>query len=212
MGLYKQFITVKYQWGIWKITETLDELRALLPDQGVMYVHEPDAFKSDSRKIEWLAVRVLLFVLTGENEPVRYHPGGKPYFAGDKAYLSISHTKGYVSVIVSKTNEVGIDIEKTGERVHKVARKFVRDDEFLPEDPAQKTRALLLIWSAKETMFKCMNEGAVDFREHLYVGLSQMDDICFPGKETRSLHGRAFLINYLLDPDFVMTWTIVQEQ
>jgi 4'-phosphopantetheinyl transferase EntD len=208
LGLYKQFITVNYQWGIWKVTETLDELRALLPDQGAMYTHELNAFKSDSRKIEWLAVRVLLFTLTGENEPVHYHSSGKPYFARGKAYLSISHTKGYVSVIVSKTNEVGIDIEKISERVHKVAHKFVRDDEFLPEDPIQKTQALLLIWAAKETMFKCMDEEAVDFREHLYVGLSQTDGACFMGKETRSLQGKTFLINYILDPDFVMTWLL----
>jgi 4'-phosphopantetheinyl transferase EntD len=206
--LYKQFIAAEYRWGIWKVTETLDELRALLPEQGAMYAHELDAFKSDSRKIEWLAVRVLLFTLTGENEPVHYHSSGKPYFAGGKASLSISHTKGYVSVIVSKTSEVGIDIEKVGERVHKVARKFVRDDEFLPEDPRQKTQALLLIWSAKETMFKCMDEEAVDFREHLYVALSQSDGSCFPAKETRSPQGRTFLIHYMLDPDFVMTWLV----
>lgn len=210
MGLYKQFFAPEYQWGIWKVTETLDELRVLLPEHGAAYAHELSAFKSDSRKIEWLAVRVLLYTLTGENKPVHYHPEGKPYFAGDKTYLSISHTKGYVSVIVSKTNEVGIDIERVSERVHKVAHKFVRDDEFLPEDPLLKTRALLLIWSAKETMFKCMEEEAVDFREHLYVELPLIDDsTCFSGKENRSLHGRTFLINYMLDPDFVMTWTIV---
>jgi 4'-phosphopantetheinyl transferase EntD len=206
VGLYKQFITPEYQWGIWKVTETLDELRMCLPDQSAMYMAELDAFKSDSRKIEWLAVRVLLFTLTGKNRPIHYQPNGKPYFADGKAYLGISHTKGYVSVIVSETNEVGIDIEKVGERVHKVAHKFVRDDEYVPEDPIQKTQALLLIWSAKETMFKCMNEEAVDFREHLHVGLSNMDGACFPGKETRSLRERTFLINYMVDPDFVMTW------
>lgn len=208
MGLYKQFISEKYQWGIWKVTENLDELRALLPDHGVAYLSELNSFKSDSRKIEWLAVRVLLYVLTGKSMPIGYRSNGKPYLADGKTHLSISHTKGYVSVIVSQTNEVGIDIEKMGERVHKVAHKFVRDDEYVPEDPILKTQALLLIWSAKETMFKCMNEEAVDFREHLHVGLSQIDGTWFLGKETRSRHGRTFLINYMLDPDFVMTWVV----
>jgi len=206
--LYKQFITDKYQWGIWKVTETLDELRGLLPDYGAMYLDELNTFKSDSRKIEWLAVRVLLYTLTGKSLFICYQSNGKPYVADGKTHLSISHTKGYVSVIVSDTNEVGIDIEKMGERVHKVAHKFVRDDEYVPEDPILKTQALLLIWSAKETMFKCMNEEAVDFREHLHVGLSQIDGTWFLGDETRSLHGRTFLINYMLDPDFVMTWVV----
>ncbi|NDV81845.1 4'-phosphopantetheinyl transferase superfamily protein [Bacteroides sp. 51] len=208
--LYKQYITSEYQWGIWKVTENLSELLALLPDQGAVYMDELNAFKSDSRKIEWLAVRVLLYTLTQRITPIQYHPSGKPYFADHSAHLSISHTKGYVSVIISETNEVGIDIEKISERVHKVAHKFVRDDEHLPEDSVQKTHALLLIWSAKEVMFKCMNEEAVDFREHMHVDLTQLDGTCFPGKETRSKHGRTYLICYIIDPEFVMTWTSVE--
>ena len=208
--LYKHYITPKYQWGIWKVTETLGGLLALLPDRGAVYLDELNAFKSESRKIEWLAVRVLLYTLTKEIKPILYHSSGKPYFFNNKGYLSISHTKGYVSVMISQTNEVGIDIEKMGERVHKVAHKFVRDDEYLPEDPIQKTHALLLIWSAKEVMFKCMNEEAVDFREHMHVGLTQVDCTSwFLGKETRSQRGRTYVINYIIDPDFVMTWSLI---
>lgn len=207
--LYKQFIGQKYQWGIWKMTETLDELLALLPDGGEKYLDELNAFKSDSRKVEWLAVRVLLYTLTGEVIQIHYHPSGRPYIADRELHLSISHTKGYVSVIISPTNEVGIDIEKISDRVHRVAHKFVRDDELLPEEPIQKTHALLLIWSAKEVMFKCMNEEAVDFREHMRVDISQADGGCFMGKETRSERGRTYSISYMIDPDFVMTWAVV---
>lgn len=209
MSLYKQHITPEYQWGIWKITETLAELLALLPDHGAVYLNELSTFKSDFRKKEWLAVRVLLYTLTKRIMPIRYHSGGKPYFPEDKAHLSISHTKGYVSVIISETNEVGIDIEKISERIHKVAHKFVRDDEFVPEDTTRKKYALLLIWSAKEVMFKCMNAEAVDFREHMYIDLTQINGTCFLGKETRTQCGRTYLINYLVEPDFVMTWTVV---
>lgn len=207
MGLYKQFIGPKYQWGIWKVTETLDELLALLPDCGAIYMDELNAFKSDSRKIEWLAVRVLLYTLSGEVRSIYYHPSGKPYLADSKTHLSISHTKGYVAVIISKTNQVGIDIEKISDRVHRVAHKFVRDDEQLPKDPVEKTSALLLIWSAKEVMFKCMNEEAVDFREHLRVEFTEIDGTWFLGRETRSERGKTYLIFYMIHPDFVMTWT-----
>lgn len=209
MALYKEYTTAKYQWGIWKVTETQKELLSLLPDNGVVYLNELDTFKSESRKIEWLAVRVLLYRLTGKIKAISYLPNGKPYYANGSGYLSISHTKGYVSVIISKTNEVvGVDIERVSERIRKVAHKFVRDDEALPEESAQKTQALLLIWSAKETMFKCVNEEGVDFREHMHVDLRQINGTGFLGKETRSSEGRMFLMNYLIDPDFVMTWTV----
>ena len=207
--LYKRYIAPTYQWGIWEVTENLEELQQLLPDQGAIYTSELDTFRSASRKIEWLAVRVLLYTLTGTIASIRYQPNGKPCFADGKAFLSISHTKGYVSVIVSQTHEVGIDIETVSERVHKVAHKFVRHDELLPEDPAEKTLALLLIWSAKETMFKCMDTEAVDFREHLHVALPSTKENSFSGKESRTPAGRNFLINYILDPDFVMTWVVI---
>ena len=207
--IYKLHTTPAYRWGIWKVTETLAELLALLPDHGAVYANELDTFKSDSRKIEWLAVRVLLYTMTQKMATICYYPNGKPYFQTGEAHLSISHTRGYASVILSATNEVGIDIERVGERIHKLAHKFVRDDEYLPNDAVQRTHTLLLIWSAKEVMFKCMNEEGVDFRQHLHVEPICMNGTAFAGKETRSLPGRTYSIDYLLDPDFVMTWTCI---
>lgn len=206
MPLYKAFDSNNYRCGIWKTTETLDQLLAILPAEGSSYKDQLNAFRSDSRKIEWLAVRVLLYTLTGEPLEIQYHPNGKPYVDG--LYLSISHTKGYVAVITSRSHTVGVDIEKTGERVHRIAHKFTRDDEHLPDDPAQQTNALLLIWSAKEVMFKCMNEEGVDFREHLRVALHGMSDLPITGKEYRTPRQQEYSIHYMLHPDFVMTWTI----
>ena len=74
------------------------------------------------------------------------------------ASISISHTKGYVAVLLGgPEKEVGIDVECYGERVRKVAHKFVREDESVSWYKGTETWSLLLHWSAKETMFKCMN-------------------------------------------------------
>lgn len=208
MPLYKDFVDKNCVWGIWSVTESLDELLALLPDGGDRYMEQLDAFRSDARKIEWLAVRVLLHALTGEQFAIQYYPNGKPYIANG-LYVSISHTKGYVAVIVSRHHAVGIDIEKVSDRVHRIAHRFVRDDERLPDHPSQQTHALLLIWSAKEVMFKCMNEEAVDFRQHLHVDIRGMNDNLLIGTESRSPQKRAYTIYSMLHPDFVMTWTVV---
>mgnify|MGYP000016543064 CR=1 FL=1 len=67
-------------------------------------------------RLEWLAVRVLLYTLSGEEKEIAYHPSGKPYLADASASLSISHTKGYVAVVLGLPGrEVGIDIEQYGE-------------------------------------------------------------------------------------------------
>lgn len=207
MGLYKEIGDTKFKLGIWKLTETLEELLALLPDSGRMYAEELNSFKAESRKLEWLAVRVLLYTLTGEICPIHYHKSGKPYFVDSTTQLSISHTKEYVAVIVSENHEVGIDIERVGDRVHRVAHKFMREEELLL-DSSQRTKGLLLIWSAKETIFKCMNEEAVDFCEHIRVKVAHLGFGWIVGKETRTSLKKTYLIHYMLDPDFVMTWTI----
>lgn len=92
----------------------------MLPHQEV-YREGMRRFTAAHRRLEWLAVRVLLYTLSGEEKEIAYHPSGKPYLADDSASLSISHTKGYVAVVLGLPGrEVGVDIEQYGERVRKV--------------------------------------------------------------------------------------------
>ena len=70
----------------------------MLPHQEV-YREGMRRFTAAHRRLEWLAVRVLLYTLSGEEKEIAYHPSGKPYLADDSASLSISHTKGYVGVV-----------------------------------------------------------------------------------------------------------------
>ena len=111
--------------------ETLDELLSMLPQQET-YLEGLQRFSAEHRRLEWLSVRVLVFTLLGEEKEIAYYPSGKPYLADKSASISISHTRGYVSVIIGEAGkEVGIDIEQYGERVHKVAHKYMRTDEPL---------------------------------------------------------------------------------
>ena len=154
MSLFIQHTYPSYKWGVWKMDETLDELLSMLPQQET-YLEGLQRFSAEHRRLEWLSVRVLLFTLLGEEKEVAYYPSGKPYLADKSASISISHTRGYVSVIIGEAGkEVGIDIEQYGERVHKVAHKYMRTDEPLSSYQGTDTWALLLHWSAKEVMFK----------------------------------------------------------
>ncbi len=196
-----------YQWGIWKTDETLDELLGMFP-QNEKYMEGLQHFASGQRRLEWLAVRVLLYTLLGEEKEVAYYESGKPFLLHSSLSLSISHTKGYVAVILgSHSQEVGIDIEQYGMRVKKVAHKFMHKDEQANLYRGSDVWALLLHWSAKETMFKCMNTSSVDFSEHLYVQPFQPEENgMFYAWEYKTEEKRRFLIHYLLHSDFVLTW------
>lgn len=114
-------------------------------------------------------------------------------------------------IIGEAGKEVGIDIEQYGERVHKVAHKYMRTDEPLSSYQGTDTWALLLHWSAKEVMFKCMNTPEVDFREHLRIfPFTVTEKGVFSAEEYRTPEQRKFEIRYLLHPDFVLTWQVDQ--
>ena len=208
MALLSEHKADCYRWGIWKTDESLEELLALLPGPE-KYEQQLKRFSSPHRRLEWLSVRVLLYRLLGEEKSIEYAPSGKPRLADSSFFISISHTRGYVAVILSVVSEVGIDIEQYGQRVHKVAHKYMREDETTSVYQGDDTWSLLLHWSAKEVMFKCMDADEVDFREHLRIVPFQ---VCergeFFAEEYRTERRMKFHIRYLLHPDFVMTWQV----
>lgn len=211
MPLFLEHTTSSFRWGIWRVEESPEELLSMLPRQEV-YKESVRRFTAVHRRLEWLAVRVLLYTLLGEEKEIAYYPDGKPYLADTSVSFSISHTKGYVAVVLGEPGrEVGIDIEQYGERVRKVAHKFMREDEVASPFRGTDTWSLLLHWSAKEAVFKCLNALEVDFRRHMrMLPFAVCEEGSFFAEEYRTVERRRFTIHYRLFPDFVLT--LAQEQ
>lgn len=86
-------------WGIWKIEEPSEVLLALLQNRKE-YLPQLELIRTEQRRREWLASRVLLQELTGGSALIAYHPNGAPYLSGSSLHISISHTKGYAAVLL----------------------------------------------------------------------------------------------------------------
>lgn len=209
MPLFLKDKTSACQWGVWKTDETPEELLAMLP-HAERYQEAVQSFKSEHRRVEWMAVRVLLYTLLGEDKTVAYYSGGKPYLADASASLSISHTKGYVAVVLGPWGkEVGVDVEQYSERVRKVVHKYMREDEETAVFLGTDTWSLLLHWSAKETIFKCLNASEVDFRNHMRIMPFAIDkEGAFSAEEYRTPEKRRFTIRYFIFADFVLTLSL----
>lgn len=207
MPVFLQHTDSACRYAVWKITETPEELLALLPDGGSRYREAMTRFSSPSRRLEWMAVRVLLYTLTGEEKDIDYHPSGKPFLRDASAAISISHTRGYAAVLLNDSGvEMGIDIEQFRDRVRKVASRFMRADEPVALYQGTDLWSLLLHWSAKESIFKCLNAEEVDFLDHLRISPFQPEaEGDFSAAEYRTGEGRIFTIHYRLFPDFVLT-------
>ena len=133
--------------GLWALTEEerffFDNYPCL---NGVR--KEIDTIGSKQRRLEKLAARALLFEMTNRADLYFNHnDSGKPLVEG--YHVSVSHTKGMVALMLSKTREVAVDVEYESDRVGRIAHKFVNVDETMPSN-----LHLLLAWCAKEAIFK----------------------------------------------------------
>lgn len=210
MPLYQTYRKGELRVGIWKVEETICQMRSMFVNFS-LYESGLQRFKSEKRQLEWLAVRVLLKELVGEEKEIGYLPSGKPYLEDRSACVSFSHTSGYVAVAVHPEKEVGIDIEQYGLRVRKLASRFVRDDERSSVEAGDEIYALLLHWSAKETMFKLMEHSDVDFLDHLHIlPFIPTDSGEMKAVEYRTEMRHTFQVSYYTHPDYVLTFACLE--
>lgn len=192
--------------GIWKTDESCDELLRLLPARmHTMAVEHIKGIRSERRTVEWLSTRILLYRLMDEEKTILNRADGKPFLKDNSHHISISHTKGYVAILLHETLPVGIDVETCSERVRKVAKKFIGENEFI--DSSQKTIHQLLHWSAKESLFKLMEEDEIHFKHHLHIHPFTPQSVgTMTATETKTNLQRTFTIHYEVHPDYVLTW------
>ena len=208
MPLYQQFSDCKggCKIAIWQIVESEEELVAPLSNGRVLLEEARQRFKAAGRRIEWLAVRRLMHQL-GIASPIAYLPSGKPYLKDDKRHITISHTRGYAAVAISETNPIGLDIEQRTDKVCRVQHKFLSPEEksLLPSEK-KNVEALLIIWTAKEAMFKLVDKEGIDFAEHFHLDPFTVAPAgeC-TARETFTPEHRTFSLRYWVLPEFVMS-------
>ncbi len=210
MPIFQQHQVDTVRWAVWQISENEAQLRLLFPFSQIEEA-QLRQFTAPHRRLEWLAVRALLYTLSGKYLKIDYNDNGKPYIADGSYHISISHTKGYAAVILSPDSEVGIDIEQYGRRVEKVTSHYLREDERPTAYEGDQVWSLLLHWSAKETIYKCLNLLEVDLIKHLRIYPFQVQkEGVFRAAEYRTPQQHKYDIHYRLHPDFVLTYTWIQ--
>ncbi len=192
--------------AVWHVTEGMSELLYLMPYGDVLWQEAQQRFKSDSRRLEWIAVRALLHVMGEDATHIIYADNGAPLLENSGRYISISHTKGYVCVALSDTDRIGVDIERITDRVERVRSRFVRDDEDITS-----LLQLLVAWSAKEAVFKLLLRTEVDFKEHLRIsGMPSLTE----STDKEGIFSLAYInnekridcnVSFEIFPDFVLT-------
>ncbi len=183
---------------IWKDEESIDYFlsKTRLTNKEIIQIN---AYTVERRKKELIIARYLLQTEL-PNAEITYLDNGKPYIRGGEAYLSISHTKDLVAIIINPHKQVSIDIEYINHRVEKVKQRFLSEQELTI---ANTTELLTLYWSAKECLFKLDDKQGLDFRTDLSI--SPYSSRLMTGHIRKD---NAFKINYEINKDWVLCYSL----
>jgi phosphopantetheinyl transferase len=176
--VYQHNINETTKLGVWHIAEPEDFFLQRVPvKKDVSHPH---------KRLQHLAGRYLLPELFNNFplEEIQVADTRKPFLQNERYHFSISHCGQYAAAIVSSTDRVGIDIEKSTPKIVKVKHKFVSDLEqqflvpgskfrFLGSDNSEpgtwNAELLTLLWSCKEAIYKWHGAGQLDFRKHMQL-------------------------------------------
>ncbi|HRW20954.1 MAG TPA: hypothetical protein PLO05_08505 [Bacteroidales bacterium] len=141
-----------------------------------------------------LAVRAILKNL-GINSDIEYSNTGKPHLKTHN--IGISHSNKYVSIILSKNNNVAIDIETKIDKAWKLRNKFFHINEF---DNIKDSVQSALAWSAKETYVKLHDSKHIEFSS-IFTRIISNDTI-----EIIDSFNTIERYHYKLTKNFILVW------
>lgn len=152
--------------GIWRIEETPDYFlnRMNITEGSLAKI----AKMNERRKTEWLAARHLLQQMMGEHVFCYSDEFGKPILQDSEQHLSISHSRGLATVVVSN-QPIGVDIQEIAPKIKRIAHKFMRPEEMNSLNEANHLKHLHIYWGAKEALYKAYGKKKLDFRKHILV-------------------------------------------
>ena len=149
--------------GIWKITETIDELSKLvtLSSKSRELLKKR---KSSIHKLQFLSVRAILIELGYADDNLSYQDNVPTL--DDSKKISISHSNLFSCVIISDL-KAGIDVQEINHKINKIAKKFIGyETSYLDLDDFKR---MTIIWNIKESIYKIANIIGLDYKTHLLV-------------------------------------------
>ena len=185
--------------GTWRIEETVSEMLAMMPSLGKLQ-HVLDSYSRDARRLEVLSVHALIYIMTGDESLVDSHNAdGHPLLDG--WHVSISHTRGYATVLLSRKDEVAVDIEYVSNRVAKIADRFIRDDE--QDDSVTRQ---LVCWCTKEAVYKYFSSQHLALFDIRLRNYDLSSEGCIVAENMQT--GDTVTVNYCVKDSYVMTYII----
>ncbi len=153
---------------IWKVTEPEAELSKDV-ELTTHCQNRMDGMKSEMHRRAFLSIRHLMAKAGYVDHDLYYDDFGKPHLKDGK-FISITHSHNFTGIIISETDEVGIDIEMQRDKILKIAHKFTPIQEYKTLANSEALmRKLTIVWGAKESLYKIYARQGLSFLRHINV-------------------------------------------
>ena len=191
--------------ALWQTSEPSSEMLSQLAQRD-FYRPYFDRIKTEKRRREWTASKLLAERVCGIGKRVVYDANGKPSIEDGSFHVSISHTMDYVAFVASRRRAVGVDIEKIGDKALGLKERFMTAEELRNLDAENALCDVLMHWCAKEAAFKMNDERAVVYDDY-HVSKQETDfeksfDFQTVWKD------RIYKMHYCRFADFVMVYAM----
>ena len=164
MPLLKIVNKKKFNYGVWKITESVEELLNKA-DFNKIEIKYFENFKNLYRKKQSISSRLILNEISKKKVNVCYNKHGSP-FSNEIKNISISHSDK-LSVALISDNLVGIDIQKKSEKIQLVKKKFIAKNDI--NNSLDESSFLHYVWCSKEAIFKTLNGLPCSFKKNIFL-------------------------------------------
>jgi len=207
--IYKDRST-DYLWGVWKIEEPQEVLLEDLElDEDLS--SSLQTIKVQNRKLESVATRRLLQVLTLEMgihyKGIWKDRHGKPYLIDENAHISISHSYPYAAAMVNINSPTGIDLEHYNEKILRLEKKFMSEQEIF--NCKREVKKMILVWAAKEALYKLYGRKNLSFKDNIEVMPFELLPSGHVKSNVKRLDDfRLFDLEYLQFPNFIVCYTL----
>jgi len=194
-----------FRLALWKLTEEVDffEKKAHFTQLDTQLYSK---ITNETRKREWLAVRVLLNEVLGFWPNITYMETGKPIINNHIRHLSISHSKEMVGILLCTSPFAGVDIEKTTRNIDNILPRFLSEEEINNIDISGDDDSKIIHWCAKEAIFKSINEPNIEFSSRMRI-VKINDDGTIEAKYKSQRKTFDILLNYMMLDEHVVVWT-----
>ena len=196
--IFSKISSEDFQILVWKIEEPIAFFETFPASWSTPSIENP------IKKLESVAARYCLHQLSSEFDSLVLvqNDRNRPFFQDSDWHISLTHSYPYVAAAFSPKKRVGIDVEKPGRNIEKIAPRFLCAAEL--EKWEDTSNLLTLAWSAKESIYKAVGKPGLSFQKEIVISDFEQN----PGK-AQLVTGEEIDVFWEEFPEFSLTVALI---